>query len=99
MGTGKIPVDGDEAVDVTSARHVKSSTEYIHVNRRYGAIAGLTASGEHAGWPSELPTWLDNGAKCLFVLVFVLSGCDFLPAFVKCPFPAMWLCGKRFCGA
>ena len=32
MGTGKITAGGDDAVDVTVARHVKSSTEYIHVN-------------------------------------------------------------------
>ena len=26
----------------------------------------------------------------MFVLVFVLSGCDFLPAIVKCPFLLVW---------
>ena len=90
MRTGKITVDGDDAVDVTVARHVKSSTEY-HVNHIYRVIADLTEFGEHAGWPSDPPPWLDDGAEnILFVLVFVLSGCDFLPSIVKCPFPAMW---------
>ena len=91
MGTGKILSEGQDAVNVTVARYVRSTVEYIHVNRIFQAIAGLTAIGEHAGWPSELPLWLDNGAKAiLFVLVFVLSGCDFLPAIVKCPFLLMW---------
>ena len=91
MGTGKIVAEGSDAVNVTVARHVRSTVEYLHVNRIFRAIAGLTEIGEHAGWPSELPTWLDNGAKAvLFVLVFVLSGCDFLPAIVKCPFLLVW---------
>ena len=68
MGTGKITADRDDAVDVTVARHVKSSTEYIHVNRIYHAKADLAESGDHAGWPSDLPPWLDDGAKnILFV--------------------------------
>ena len=42
---------------------------------------------EYAGWSSELTPWHGNGPKAiLFVLVFGLSGCDFLPAIVKCPF-------------
>ena len=91
MGTGKITVDGDDADDVTVARHVKSTTKYIHVNRIYQAIANLAESGEHAGWPSDLPPWLDDGAKnILSVLVFFFSGFDFLPGIVNCAFPAMW---------
>ena len=89
--TGKIVSEGQEAVNVTMARPVRSTVEYIRVNRIFQAIAWLRAIGEHAGWPSELPPWLDNGAKAvLFVLVFVVSGCDFLPAIVKCPFLLMW---------
>ena len=49
MGTGKIAADGDDAVNVTVVWHVKSSTECVHVNRIYQAIADLTESGEHAG--------------------------------------------------
>ena len=90
MGMGKITVDGGDAVDVTVARHVKSTREYIHVNRIYQAIADLTESGEHADWPSDLPPWLDDGAKnILSVLAFFLSGFDFLPGIVNCALPAM----------
>ena len=49
MGTGKITADGDDAVDVTVARHVKSSTEYIHVNRILRAIADLNRVREACG--------------------------------------------------
>ena len=91
MGTGKVVAEGAGAVNVTVAWHVRSTVGYINVNRIFKAIAGLPAIGEHAGWPSELPLWLNNRAKSvLFVLVFVLSGCDFLPAIVKCPFLLMW---------
>ena len=91
MGTGKIVAEGSDVVNVTVARLVRSTVEYLHVNRIFPAIAGLTEIREHAGWPLELPTWLDNRAKAvLFVLVFVLSGCDFLPAIVKCPFLLVW---------
>ena len=84
MGTGKIVAEGPDAVNVTVARHVRSTVEYIHVNRIFQVIAKLTEIREHAGWPSELLTWLDNGAMAvLFVVMFVLSGCDFLPAIVK----------------
>ena len=70
MGTGKIVAEGPDAVNVTAARHVRSTVEYIHVNRIFQAIAKLSEIGEHAGWPSELPTFLDNGARAvLFVLV------------------------------
>ena len=90
MGTGKIIVEGPQAVDVTVARHVKK-TEYIHVNSVYRSIARLTESNGDAGWPSELPPWLNDGAKSiLFVWVFLLSGCDFLPAIARCTFPKMW---------
>ena len=91
MGTGNIAAEGPDAVNVTVARHVRSTVEYLHVNRIFQATVGLTEIREHAGWPSELPTWLHNGAKAvLFVLVFVLSGCDFLPVIVKCPFLVVW---------
>ena len=91
MGTGKPDAEGPDMVNVTVARQVRSTVEYLHVNRIFQAIAGLTEIGEHAGWPSELPTWLDIGAKAvLLVLVFVLSGCDFLPVIVKCPFLLVW---------
>ena len=91
MGTGKTVAEGPDAVNVTVARQVRSTVEYLHVNRIFQAIARLTEIGEHAGWPSELPTWLDNGAKTvLFVLVFALSGCDFLPVIVKCHFLLVW---------
>ena len=91
IGTEKITLDGDNAFDVMMTQHVKSCTEYIHVNRVYRAIMGLTKSEEHAGWPSALPPWLDDGAKSiLFVLVFFLNGCESLPSIVKCAFPDMW---------
>ena len=91
MGTGIITLDRDDAFDVTVTQHVKSCTEYIHVNRVYQAIVGLTESGEHAGWSPALPPCLDDGAKSiLFVLVFVLNGCDSLPSIVNCAFPAIW---------
>ena len=89
--TGKLVSEGQESVNVTVSRPVRSTVEYIHVKNIFQARAWLTAIGEHAGWPSELPPWLDNGTKTiLFVLVFVLSGCDFLPVIVKCPFLLMW---------
>ena len=67
MGTGKTVAEGPDAVSVTVGRLVRSTVEYLHVNRIFQAIARLTEIGEHAGWPSELPTWLDNGAKAVSV--------------------------------
>ena len=61
------------------------------VNQVYRAIVGLTESEEHAGWPSSLLPWLDDGEKSiLFILGFVLNGCGFLPGIAKCAFPAIW---------
>ena len=74
MGTGRISEEGSSRVDVTVARHLRSKTEYVHVNRVYDAILNLRNEGIHAGWPDKVP-WLSGGTKAfLFVLVYVLSG-------------------------
>ena len=57
MDAGHIPVDGPSSVGVTVARHVKSTTVYVHINRVYQAIVNLAEEASHAGWPEAIPSW------------------------------------------
>ena len=56
MGTGRIPTCGQSCMDVTVIRHVRSTTEYVHVNRVYHAIINLSDEASYAGWPAEAPS-------------------------------------------
>ena len=71
-GTGKTIEEGPDAISVAVARHVRSTVEYIHINRIFQTKPLLTAIRELADWPSELAPGLDNGAKpfCLFWYLF-----------------------------
>lgn len=87
IGTGRIVAHEQGTVDVCIARHVKSGTECLHVNRTPGAIVGLGGVEGSAGRPAVRPTCLSDGTKIIFyVLVHVPSDSDFLPAMTKCCF-------------
>lgn len=61
------------------------------MNRVYQAIISLQC-GPHSAWAGA-SAWVDNTAgmrMALFLLVFLLSGCDFLPRFDGLLFLAMW---------
>ena len=90
MGTGQTVEEGPDAINVTVARRVVSTVEYIHVNRIFQTIAVLKAIRELAGWPSELPSGLDSGANPFCLFFFFFNRCDFLAAIVKYPFLLMW---------
>ena len=92
MAVGKIRWAGPGKVDVTVKRVLSGGTDYIWVNRVYGALLGLTDGCESA-WPKEdvVPWLVDDSLKvALFALVYLISGCDFLPAFTGLPFRNMW---------
>lgn len=72
---------------MTVARHAKSDTEDLRVNRMCKALVSPSGVGSSTG----CPTWLIEGTKLvLSVLVCALSSRDFLPAVTKCPFLPMW---------
>ena len=90
-GHGRIVADGQGKVDVIVARHVNTGTEYLHVNRIYMAIVGFRGVGAFEGWHAICPRWLNDVIKAILsVPVYVLSGCNLLPAITKCSFPLMW---------
>jgi len=94
MATGAIAAEdtsSDSQVKVTIKRVINGETDYLYVNRVFYAICTLKDGSEEA-WPSlEVCYWLKDDVKvCLFVLVYVLSGCDFLPCIGGMDFAKLW---------
>ncbi|CAB1106379.1 unnamed protein product [Ectocarpus sp. CCAP 1310/34] len=75
MRTGFLKASGEGAVEVTVQMVVGGDPKYIWVNRVFASISGLRDSDESVS---------------LFVLVYLLAGCDFLPAMTGLPFGTMW---------
>lgn len=70
-------------------RKPKGANRYIDLNRVYGSVS------IDVPWDQEenhIPEWLEvDGAKvALFVVLYFLAGCDFLPAFYNMPFKRMF---------
>ncbi|CAM9752266.1 unnamed protein product [Sphacelaria rigidula] len=91
MATGWIPTRGADAVQVTVKRIVSGAPRYILVNRVYRAIVDLRDGSESAWPPDEEYAWLTPPVKVgLFVSIYLLAGCDFLPRVSGIPFLKMW---------
>lgn len=73
---------------LTVRRVVGGGVGFLNVNRVYDTIGNLR-DGEKSAWPAL--TWLDNRENVgLFVLVYLMAGCDFLPAVSALPFGRLW---------
>ena len=91
MARGRIEPEGLDNTEVTvRRRRGKGACDFLYVNRVYSAIA------DHDSWRSGLadgdmePSWLTREAKVvLFVVVYALAGCDFLPSVYNLPFKKM----------
>lgn len=97
MSTGHIQAEGEQVVDVSVCKVTGGVPKYIWVNRVFTAICDLKDGGESA-WPAaDFAGWVpDRDERVrLFVLVYLLSGCDFLPAISGLPFSRM--CAPRVC--
>ncbi|CAN0096134.1 unnamed protein product [Scytosiphon promiscuus] len=91
MGTGKVRPRGEGEVRVT-VRRVTGGRTYILVNRVYDKVCTLR-DGSETAWPADnFDGWVpcDDDKVRLFVLVYLLAGCDFLPAISGMPFEKMW---------
>ena len=87
MASGVIAPDGADKVDVTvRQRRSQGASDFLLVNRLYAAVHG---NSEWAGNPdseASSPDWLTKEAKVVvYVLVYLLSGCDFCRRCTICP--------------
>lgn len=78
---------GPESLQVRQS--TKGGGNFVDVNRVYQAICS------NVPWKQDeqhIPDWFvsDEAKAILFVLVYFLAGCDFLPAFYNMPFPRMF---------
>ena len=92
MSTSKIRPSGPGMVDVAVRKGGRYYSQYIWVNRVYQSICALE-DGSESAWPSAgFDGWIpsDDDKVRLFVLVYLLAGCDFLPAISGLPFEKMW---------
>ncbi|CAB1121317.1 unnamed protein product [Ectocarpus sp. CCAP 1310/34] len=94
MSTGFLKASGEGAVEVTVHEVVGGDPKYTWVNRVFAVISGLR-DGNESAWPttdSGFQGWIpdDDEKVRLFVLVYLLAGCDFLPATTGLPFGNMW---------
>ena len=90
MSCGYIEPQGSNAVQVTVKRIVSGGPRYILVNRVYGAIVTQRDGSESAWPPDGQYDWLTHRAKvALFVLTYLMGGCDFLPRVSRIPFVKM----------
>ncbi|CAB1115078.1 unnamed protein product [Ectocarpus sp. CCAP 1310/34] len=93
MSTGKIPPNGIDKVDVTVQRIVGGAAKFLWVNRVYNKIADLK-DGSESAWPAaDFQGWIPTADEKvrLFVLIYLLAGCDFLPAISGLPFYKVWI--------
>ncbi|CAN0425505.1 unnamed protein product, partial [Ectocarpus sp. 12 AP-2014] len=84
---------GERTVDVTVQRVVGGETKFLWMNAVFASICELQ-DGSESAWPqltsgSWIPT--DNDKVRPFVLTFLESGCDYLPAISGLPFDKMWV--------
>lgn len=89
MSTGKTR-PGE--VQVTVQRIVGGQIKLLLVNRVYAKIRSLQ-DGSKPTWPGGDRTgWIpsDDDKVHLYVLVYLLTRCDFLPAISGLPFEKMW---------
>lgn len=92
MSAGKITPHGVGEVQVTVQRIVGGQTKFLLVNQAYKKIC-ILQDGSDSAWPAD--GWVgwnpsDDDKVRLFVLVYLLAGCDFLPAISGLPFEKMW---------
>lgn len=95
MAEGVIPATGDNQVRVTVRRRKGAGVvEYVDVNRVFTAICDKPRWTEGSGAQQICPTWLTDhngqGKVVLFVVLYFLGGCDFLPAFYFLKLPQMF---------
>ncbi|CAN0042625.1 unnamed protein product [Sphacelaria rigidula] len=91
MASGCIKPHGSGAVLVIVKRIVIGGPQYILVNRVYSAIENLR-DGSESVWPLDGQYgWLTQSIKvALFVLTYLLAGCEFLPHVSGMPPLKMW---------
>ncbi|CAB1112778.1 unnamed protein product [Ectocarpus sp. CCAP 1310/34] len=93
MTTGWLRPRGEGAIDVTVQKVLGGETKFLWMNRVFASICELQ-DGSESAWPlltfrGWIPT--DNDKVRLFVLTFLESGCDYLPAISGLPFDKMWV--------
>ncbi|CAN0449609.1 unnamed protein product [Pylaiella littoralis] len=90
----KIKPRGPGAVEVTAQIFVGGIPRYLWVNRLFIKIGELD-DGSISAWPgADFQGWMshDNDRVVrLFVLSYLLAGCNFLPAMSGLPFEKMWV--------
>ena len=82
---------------VTVEKRVGKETTYIYVNRVFEAICAQK-DGSESAWPAaRFRGWNpdENERVRLFVLAYLLAGCDFLPAITGLGFERMWECALK----
>lgn len=98
MSTGFLKATpGDEHVKVTVEKRVGKESTYIYVNRVFESIRDQK-DGSESAWPAaSFQGWNpdENEKVRLFVLVYLLAGCDFLPAISGLGFERMWECALK----
>ena len=95
MASDKINPTGTDKVQVTVRRRKgQGAVEFVDVNRLYTALVEKPAWETGAGERGVPPRWLkedDGQAKvALFVVMYFLSGCDFMPGFFSLPLKKMF---------
>ena len=97
MSTGFLKATGDGRVRVTVEKRVGKESTYIYVNRVFETIRDQK-DGSESAWPAvNFNGWSpdENEKVRLFVLVYLLAGCDFLPAISGLGFERMWDCALK----
>ena len=92
MATEAIPWSGSRKMEVqVRQKKGKGSEDFILVNRMYDAVRNKDKwSAGAAGGRRALPWWLTEAARgVLFVVLYFLAGCDFLPAMYNMGFKRM----------
>eukprot|EP00752_Nemacystus_decipiens_P016789 g15026.t1 len=97
MSTGFLKATGGGHVKVTVEKRVGKESTYIYVNRVFESIRDQK-DGSESAWPAaSFQGWSpdENEKVRLFVLVYLLAGCDFLPAISGLGFERMWECALK----
>ncbi|CAB1120179.1 unnamed protein product [Ectocarpus sp. CCAP 1310/34] len=94
MTAGWLRPRGEGAVEVTVQKVVGGKTKFLWMNRVFASIYELQDGRSESAWPlltfrGWIPT--DNDKVRLFVLMFLESGCDYLPANSGLPFDKIWV--------
>ena len=97
MSTGFLKATDEGCVKVTVEKRVGRESTYIYVNRVFDAIGNLR-DGSESAWPAAgFQGWIPDAYEKvrLFVLTYLLAGCDFLPAISGLGFEKMWECALK----